>query len=70
LIANWCAHRAAVPVVPVVPVVPQILLHTPVTADPRPGMFSYDMGAAFTSFQQHGSGIHVVRPERWRGQRD
>ena len=34
----------------------------PVTADPRPAIPSYDMNAAFMSFQAHESGIHAVWP--------
>ena len=56
LIVNGRARRAAVPAVP------QSLLRTPVTADPRPAIPSYDMNAAFMSFQAHESGIHAVWP--------
>ena len=48
---------------PVVPVVLQSLLYAPVTADPGPAFPSYDVNAAFMSFQPHESGIHVV----WSG---
>jgi hypothetical protein len=43
-----------------VPVVPQSLLRTAVTADTGPAASSYDMNAAFMSFQPHESGIHAV----------
>ena len=56
-IVNGCARRAAVPVVPVVP---QSLSRTAVTADSGAALSSYDMNAAFMSFQPHESGIHAV----------
>jgi hypothetical protein len=40
--------------------VPQSLLCTPVTPDPGPVTSSYDLNAAFMSFQPHESGIHAV----------
>jgi hypothetical protein len=64
---NGRAHQAAVPVVPVVP---QSLLRTSVTADPGPAVPSYDVNAAFMSFQPHESGLHAVWPGCWRGQGD
>ena len=57
VIVNGRAPRAAVPVVPVVP---QSLLCPPVTPDPGPALSSYDVNAAFMSFQPHESGIHAV----------
>jgi hypothetical protein len=48
--------------VQVVQVVPQSLLYAPVTADPGPALSSYDLNAAFMSFQPHESGIHAVWP--------
>ena len=45
-----------------VPVVPQSLPHTSVTADPGPAVPSYDLNAAFMSFQPHESGVHAVWP--------
>jgi hypothetical protein len=53
-IVNGCARRAAVPVVP------QSLSRTAVTADSGAALSSYDMNAAFMSFQPHESGIHAV----------
>jgi hypothetical protein len=44
-----CAHRT------VMPVVPQSLLSAPVTASPGPAASSYDMDAAFMSFQLRSS---------------
>jgi hypothetical protein len=43
-----------------VPVVPQSLSRTAVTADSGAALSSYDMNAAFMSFQPHESGIHAV----------
>jgi hypothetical protein len=43
-------------------VVPQSLSCTPVTAGTGPLIPSYDMDAAFMSFQPHESGIHAVWP--------
>jgi hypothetical protein len=57
LIVNGRAYRDAVPVLP------QSLSFTPVTADTGPLPSSYDMNAAFMSFQPHESGIHAV----WSG---
>jgi hypothetical protein len=42
--------------------VPQSLSCTPVTADPGPAAPSYDVNAAFMSFQPHEGGIHAVWP--------
>jgi hypothetical protein len=50
------AHRA------VVPVLPESLLRPPVTADTGPACSSYDVNAAFRSFQLHERGIHAVWP--------
>jgi hypothetical protein len=58
LIVSGRAHRAAVPVVPVVP---QSLSYAPVTAGTGPAIPSYDLNAAFMSFEPHESGIHAVR---------
>jgi hypothetical protein len=51
------ARRAAVPVVP------QSLSCTPVTAGTGPAISSYDVDAAFMSFQPREGGIHAV----WSG---
>jgi hypothetical protein len=53
-----------------VPVVPQSLSCAAATADTGPVIHSYDMDAAFMSFQPHESGIHAVWPGAGRGQRD
>jgi hypothetical protein len=44
-------------------VVPQSLLCPPVTAGTSPVPYSYDLDAAFMSFQPHERGIHAV----WSG---
>jgi hypothetical protein len=59
-IVNGRGRRAAVPVVP------RSLSFPPVTADPGAAPSSYDMNAAFMSFQSfqpHESGIHAL----WSG---
>jgi hypothetical protein len=38
-----------------------------VTADPGPAPSSYDVNAAFMSFEQHESGIHAVWPDAGEG---
>ena len=41
-----------------------------VVRQPQASGASYDMNAAFMSFQPHESGIHAVWPGCWRGQGD
>jgi hypothetical protein len=53
LIVNGRGRRDAVPVVP------QSLSCAPVTAGTGPAVPSYDVNAAFMSFQPHESGIHA-----------
>ena len=62
--AQACPLDVNVPAWPqaAVPVVSQSLSFTPVTADPGPAVPSYDLNAAFMSFQPHESGIHAVWP--------
>jgi hypothetical protein len=60
LIVNGAWSSGAVPVVPVVP---QSLSCAPVTAGTAPAISSYDLNAAFMSFEPHESGIHAV----WSG---
>jgi hypothetical protein len=54
LIVNGRGRQAAVPVMP------QSLSYAAVTAGTGPALSSYDMNAAFMSFQRHESGIHAL----------
>jgi len=51
-----------------VSVVPQGLQRAAVAPGTEPAVRSYDMDAAFMSFQLHGSGNHAVRVWCWRGE--